>query len=414
MGAKFWQPKSPTRLKKCSERISNSCTDETDGCCAVIACTYCLEFAAYDGPQYATAAWSGSGWTGTIAGADFRGFWERNYESGECEFVVTLDEQEVYRKSCYEGQSCRDSSDSAEVTIDYEDGVLTWTKQEFRPLEYRIDYETGCKTWFCGTCDCTTECLCIAINTAATSYNPGNTQYLGEICDVSYSNCEPPLWQGTVEGYAISLTLEHDSYGNCVLTGTIAGEYFEHTLSSTCSAINVTFELYDGTQVTVTNKGCSCAEVDRGTCMCGRDFGAAPTLSFYSANAPGTIHTITMSYSSNIDDGLICSPIMPCQGYVGRFDGTLALPMGGSRTEGIDFRIVCSLECSGYCFYFRFDSRFIDGWCKTTNLSFDCACPATIIYPAETNSNFVFPCTEDPWSYQIPEFVFEEDPTNCA
>ena len=154
MGAKYWQVKSPTHLKKCSERMSNSCDPaETDGCCGVIACLYCLEWQVYgEAIQYGTATFSGSAWTGTIAGATFVGYWERNYDTDECEFVVTLDGEEFYRKSCYQGQSCRDSSDSAEATIGYDEGTLTWTKQEKRPLKYVDDPDTYCKTWFCDDC----------------------------------------------------------------------------------------------------------------------------------------------------------------------------------------------------------------------------------------------------------------------
>ena len=410
-----WIRKGTNKLKKCSERRTDSCGTETDGCCGVIACVYCIEFDAYSGLQYGTATFTDIGWEGTIAGSAFFGYWERNYETDECEFIVTLDGEEVYRKSCYEGQSCRDSSDSATVTIDYEEGTLTWTKYLSRPLPVVTDPVTGCRVHFCGTCHCTTECLCIAINTAVVE-GYGSTQYAGEICDTAYSNCEGPQWVGSVGGYDIDLQLDADEYdGSCILHGTIAGEAVSISVSAGCSSIDETFTLYAGDTIRVTSKVCFCPTDEPGICMCNRGFGTSPTITFVSNNAPGTVHTVVMSYSSAITDpGITCAPISPCQGYTGRFDGILATPMGGTRTEGIEFRLVCSIECSGYCLYYKFDSAVAvgnDAWCRRDMFSQDCVCPATVIYQAQ---NIPTGCDPDPWSYQIPEFVFEEDPTNCV
>jgi hypothetical protein len=185
--------------------------------------------------------------------------------------------------------------------------------------------------------------LCIAINTAILP-GYGSTQYAGEICDTAYSDCERPQWSGTVGGLAIAFELVADEYdGSCILRGTIDDEEFEESLLE-CSDIDVTFTMYDGATVRVTSKECFCPTDEPGICMCNRGFGTSPTISFYSANDVGTIHEVTLTYSSNIDDGLVCTPIMPCQGYTGRFCGTLALPMGGSASDCIDFRVVCSLD----------------------------------------------------------------------
>jgi len=87
-----WWRQFDNRLRRCDERRSDSCSDETDGCCAVIPCTYCLIWEVYgDTPEYGTATFASNGWTGTIANATFAGYWERNYDTGECEFVVVLD-----------------------------------------------------------------------------------------------------------------------------------------------------------------------------------------------------------------------------------------------------------------------------------------------------------------------------------
>lgn len=327
---------------------------------------------------------------------------------GICEFVVEFDGVEVFRKTCYEGPTCRDASDSADVQVDYELGTLRWTKEEFRPLEYRIDPETGCTIYYCGDCECTCEALCAVIKEA-----DGTEVFNGTLPDTAY-DCDPPLWSGIIGDYSISLSLGYDTYNRCVIASEIDGVERDAVLASGCKQLSAIIPLPGYRTLEVECKECACdLPPEPGICICGRSLGSAPTLRFASANAMGTIHTITLTYSDNISDGLVCAPVMPCQGYVGRFDGTLALPMGGSRTEGIDFRLVCSLDCSGYCLYWRYDSRFIEGWCRNSSPgSVDCSCPATIIYPAD-NSSVVFDCTIDPWSYQIPEWVIEEDPTNC-
>jgi hypothetical protein len=262
MGPEFWNLDKASRLKKCSEQKSNPCSDETDGCCAVIPCSYCLTWSVYGSDDtYATAAFATDGWYATIAGVEFRGYWERNYESGECEFIVTLDSAEIYRLDCYGGQSCRDSSDSAEATIGYDTGTLTWTKIEPRPLEYVTDPDTFCKTHFCGTCECSCDCLCVTITP-----NTGNifldVPIYGEACDTSYP-CDAPVWEGTIVGayedYVLSLTLGRDEYtGDCVIYGTVNGEEVEPQVVVGCDDMSTTITLYDGTTIAVRCKVCGC------------------------------------------------------------------------------------------------------------------------------------------------------------
>ena len=219
MGPEYWKPGSPTALKKCSERVSNSCTDETEGCCGVIPCAYCIEWNPETGDTvYAFADFATNGWSASIAGAAWFASWQRNYDTDECEFVVTLNDVEIYRKSCYEGQSCRDSSDSASIILVDVPGVITWTKYEPRPLEYIQDEETHCTTWFCGECECSCECLCVTITDETDTVIAS-----GEICDVSYQ-CDGPLWDGTIGEYDLSLALGRDQYGECQITATVNGE----------------------------------------------------------------------------------------------------------------------------------------------------------------------------------------------
>lgn len=212
------------------------------------------------------------GWYGTIAGATFFAYWERN-DDGVCEFIVLIDGYEIYRKSCYEGQSCRDSSDSVYATIGDESGTLTWTKREGRPLHHITDPDTGCITWFCGECECTCECLCVSILDSNWF-----EVIAGEICDTSYE-CDPPVWQGVieepgfVEPFDISVTLERGSYGECLLSMVVNGEDLGSVEVIDCSDLSHTFEMYDGTTISIACKVCSCDEVQRYPCECREDDG---------------------------------------------------------------------------------------------------------------------------------------------
>ena len=209
----------------------------------------------------------GSSWTGSIAGAAFSAFWDRGvYGDGECEFVVELDGEEVYRQSCYmDQQNCRDSSGEAEATIGYEDGTLIWEKREHRPLEYVTDPDTNCKTWFCESCDCVCRCLCITI------YDSAGTQTdTGEICDVAYP-CDAPLWVGRVGYFDLSLALDRDEYSRCIIVATVDGEEQDPVLAPGCTGLAGEIELYDGTRIVFVCKVCDCGEVVPYPCECRRD-----------------------------------------------------------------------------------------------------------------------------------------------
>jgi hypothetical protein len=266
MGPEFWKPDKTTKLKKCSEFRSDSCDPaETDGCCAVIPCTYCLDWVgSYS--DTGEAGWTGTGWSGIVNGWLVLMFWERGYLSGECEFVVTVDGVEVYRNDCYGGQSCRDSSDSTAATIDGQEGTLTWTKLEPRPLEYVADPDApGCQTWFCGTCECTCTTLCLIITPLAAELGA----CYGEAADMSYP-CDAPHWLGSVtcsgNTYDVDLTLARDDYGNCVIRGSVDGVDVEDRTITDCGAINETWTLYDGTTVQVVCKRCDCGSGRTGCC----------------------------------------------------------------------------------------------------------------------------------------------------
>jgi hypothetical protein len=258
MGPEFWKPDKPSRLKKCSEFVSPACNPvATEGCCAVIPCSYCLTWDPYTGSTvYGTAEWNGTGWTGTIAGRAFVGFWEVGYESGECEFVVTLSGTEIYRVDCYGGQSCRDSSDSVATTIAEITGTLTWTKILHRPLEYEIDADTYCVRHFCGSCECSCLTLCATIIGADCC----ETRFL--MSDVSYP-CDGPEWYGSgmcgVTPYEATIRLTRRDYdGACILSGSVNGAELDEVELTACIGWTYTWTLYGGDVITVVCDDCDC------------------------------------------------------------------------------------------------------------------------------------------------------------
>jgi hypothetical protein len=173
----------------------------------------------------------------------------------DCEYVVTLDGEEVYRATCYEGASCRDPSGSVGVLIGYDEGTLTWSKHEPRPLAVVVDPDTGCNDFFCGTCRCTCRTLC------ATLIIPNVTTLRGKLYDVTYSDCDGPVWSGTVGDYDLTVTLGKDQYdGSCIASLSANDEDGGWVEVTGCEDLTATWELYDGTTVSVTCQACSNCE----------------------------------------------------------------------------------------------------------------------------------------------------------
>jgi hypothetical protein len=182
---------------------------------------------------------------------------------GECEYIVTLDGEEVYRATCYEGASCRDPGGSVGVTIGYDEGTLSWAKYEPRELKLIDHPETGCRTYFCGDCRCSVDCLCVTIL-------DGGTPVLGEICDTSYSECDPPVWEGTVGDYELSVRLDRDENGDCVVIATVDGEEQEPSPVVGCADMSASIELY-GVTIELVAKQCICGELPIYPCECRPD-----------------------------------------------------------------------------------------------------------------------------------------------
>lgn len=241
----------PNVPKKCSERFSDPCSTETDGCCAIVPCTYCLKWEVYGEPTlYGTAESTGAGWSGPIAGAVFYAYWERT-SYGDCEFVVKLNGVEVIREACYGGVSCKDASGSVGATLNYDDGTLTWTKYEPPQLPLRTD-ENGCRVNFCGNCNCTCDELYVLVR----SYYDVQISE-GFIPNTGY-DCAGPHWIGTTQpilmsqlgaAFAIDVEMYADDGGACRLIVKANGEvctqyvdpYIDDPTIPDCTAISGTW-----------------------------------------------------------------------------------------------------------------------------------------------------------------------------
>jgi formylglycine-generating enzyme required for sulfatase activity len=173
---------------------------------------------------------------------------------GECEYVVTLDDEEVYRATCYEGASCRNPSGDVDVATAYLQGTLRWSKFDPRELALIVDPDTGCRDFFCGTCRCTCECLCVTL----TEYGTGDV-LIGEACDVAY-DCDPPLWVGNVGYYSLQIALGRDQYGSCIITLTADGDEQEPVAAPGCGSMTASVTLPNGDLIEVRCKECACDE----------------------------------------------------------------------------------------------------------------------------------------------------------
>lgn len=264
MPPRYLRRASSTRLEHCAERMVETCDNvPADSCCGVIPCKLCLEWETYSGSiSYGSAVFATSSWTGTVGGNAFVSYWESNYETDECEYIVTLDGEEVYRATCYEGASCRDPSGEVEVATAYNEGTLRWSKYEPRELALTVDPDTGCRDFFCGSCRCSCDCLCVTIT------DVDGDVTTGEICDVSYP-CDAPVWEGTVGYYELSIALGRDQYGECTITLTIDGEEQNAVTVTGCADMSATVTLYNGTTIEVVCKQCACEQPDGCPCCPG-------------------------------------------------------------------------------------------------------------------------------------------------
>jgi len=387
-------------IKKCSETHLIPCSGiETVSCCKIVPCDYCLTFIVYgEADRHGTAVLNKATgiWSGTIAGVAFVAWWERS-AYGVCEFVVTLNDVEVYREACGSayGPSCRDASDSAEVTIGYDSGTLSWEKLLKRPLPHVVPYGE-CLTQFCGSCECTCECLCISIRDAVTIEGVKHTSS-GEICDASYNDCDAPVWSGTVTNplaetsYDFDLTLERDEYGECVLTGTIGGDSVGQVAVSDCNAIDFEFTNIAGVVFGVRCKACDCAESN--LCCDGRNLSGSLNLnvlnSLTTCGSPQGVFSIPV-------DG---SPAGP-------FSVLVPVPDGGEDicvAVDFTFRFFCDPGGPAYQVEMKFEylgtTYPATGWYSQFKVSEDCGPPYIGLWDQQGDGAF--------WN-GVLSFLFEE------
>jgi len=315
MGPIYWQPQADTHLQKCSETKLDSCGgNSTAECCAVVLCNLCLRLEIYgEDDELGTATLNKESgiWVGSVGGFDFEAWWEKNLYSDQCEFIVEFNGVEVYRKSCYEGQSCRDSSDSAGVTIGYDEGTLTWSKLEPRTLPYVVP-EGECRTWFCGDCECTCECLCVTIT------SPDSVICKGEACVGSYDDtCVGPVWSTEIEcdgeTYDISIALGRNEYGQCILYGTSGYDDLEEIVVSDCQSLAASWQIGYAT-IEVKCKGCECEKESlTGCCVEKRscNVGDPPIklmiqLTAYYPSNPPIAQSDCFSATFPLEEGLTC------------------------------------------------------------------------------------------------------------
>ena len=286
MGPEYWKLDKNSKLLKCAERSLPNCEGETEDCCKVVACEYCLSFASVGyATEYGTATGSTT-WSGSVAGASFYAFWEKAY-NGVCQFVVQINGIDISVADCGH-TSCRDSSGTAGLVIGGHSGTLKWDKRLHHPLKYVIDPLTSCRVHFCGDCECTCETLCVVVTepppypgdtggtvdtTVLDPYScdgllpadcgfcdtaPPDSMTYGELPNIEDDFCLKPTWSNTVAGRSITLTLTRGASGQCQLGGSVYGEAVGPTTVTDCKTITASFTLADGTKIDVACKECGC------------------------------------------------------------------------------------------------------------------------------------------------------------
>jgi hypothetical protein len=283
MGPEYWKLDKNSKLLKCAERSLPACEGETEDCCKVVACEYCLTFTS---SGYATEYGVASGsteWIGAVAGASFIAYWQKAY-NGVCQFIVTINGTPISIADCGH-TSCRDSSGTASLVIGGHSGTLKWDKRLHHPLKYVIDPLTSCRVHFCGDCECTCETLCVVVTepppypgetvntTVLDPYScdgllpadcgfcdaaPPDSMTYGELPNIEDDFCLKPTWSNTVAGRSITLTLTRGASGQCLLGGSVYGEAVGPINVTDCKTITASFTLADGTKIDVSCKECGC------------------------------------------------------------------------------------------------------------------------------------------------------------
>jgi hypothetical protein len=332
---------------------------------------------------------------------------------GECEYIITLDGEEVYRAACYEGASCRDPGGSVGVLIGYDEGTLTWTKHEPRPLAVTTDPDTGCNDFFCGTCRCSCRTLCVDVFEVLSVYDTDFAvdTYSGTLTDTAYSDCDPPVWEGTIGSFEIRLALGRDSYGNCIVTATANGE--ESTASVTgCEDLSGTIELYDGSYFNFRCNDCNNCATVVGDCICGRSLG--PTLRVVWASGNGTHgdapREFLMHYGMQNEPTITCAPFTASStsfpGWRGIVSGGFPMPQGGVHGNALEVIIPCGCIAPARGLYYRWlGGERPDFWVQSFYSEISCDCPAIL----DGTGMQVY----DTWGHQVSNVLIYELESNC-
>ena len=323
---------------------------------------------------------------------------------GECEYVVFVDGEEVLRETCYEGASCRYPGGSVSVISGYDEGTLTWTKYDPRPLPLTVDPDTGCNDFFCGTCRCTCRALCVEVSEVL-FYNGiayATDTYSGELGDTAYSDCEQPVWEGTIGSFTIRLALDRDDYGNCIMRATANGEEATTSIAD-CENLSGTIELYDGSSFTFSCKGCNECTTVVGDCICGRSLGPTLRLVWSSGNLPvGEGGEFELNYGMHNEPQITCLPWSPgpFPGWRGSQTGNFPLPQGGSKPNSLEVLLPCGCINCGNCIYYRWGAGAEPTqWVQSSYEIITCDCPAILdAHDMEVN---------DGWGHQVDAIIYE-------
>ena len=398
-------------ISKCDEKIIDACNTPTR-CCAVVACTYCLEWREYgEDPQYGTATTDDSGnLSGEIAGFLFEAIWQRNEYSNDCELGLWIDGETVgVLPLCGVLDGCNDVS--SELTYQVRDsygnatreGTLIWQKKTLKPLPYRKD-ENGCTQKFCGNCDCTCKALCVDVREVV--YSDFIDTYRGVLPDTS-GNCEAPVWAGTIGKFTISLALSRDEYDNCVVIATANGEQAS-VIVDACDSLSGTVELYDGSSFTFRCNDCLNCEDEPGDCFCGRSLSRTLRVVWESGNGThGSVsRTFDLTYGLQNEPTIACSPFSPgpFPGWRGSQSGEYPIPQGGTKENGLEVILTCG--CTSERLYYRWTGgERPDFWVESFAGIISCDCPAIL----DGNGFTLY----DLWGHQVGNVLIYELESNC-
>jgi hypothetical protein len=384
---------------RCDHKVLGTCDEETDGCCAVVACDLCLQlFDAELSPEqreFATPidsvriSWDGTGYRGSLRNVVFESMWQRGYD-GKCRFIVDIDDGFGYPQTLaffkcetdaeaeYGGESasCMFPSGEATVTVPLEGApkalVLVWSPLDIVTLRHRKEPGIECNFPACGDCTCSTRELCLELTSSDGCVESKIVNFLANPeCPLQ----ELPEWDYEFTcGYDVvtgSLRLEHnDETGQCELIHEVPAEYVEQVVVlEECKTIEEEFswivgEGDDAITYTLKVRDADCDTCDPvwGVCYCGPDnIVETIKVSIFSGLTGLTpLGTIIMRRAlipvPGCPNSTLAFPV-PCQGFYGSATMMFPIGMGEFEENTLELRLYCATDCSS-CFERRFGSGF--------------------------------------------------------